>query len=190
MKDQAPPPGYRLAATPTRAYNCNFRSQLEARWAVFFSYSQIPWKYEPQSVDLPDGRSYLPDFVVWDSIYCEVKPYAKSSEKALAFAVANPGLCVLLLAGIPDYRMHQVLGAGNLWAGFYSNGRQPLILEKPDPVSIWSPPTWQGTDVDHAYCSAYLRARGFAHTCSFKNGAVKIPKRIQQLYATAEEMQA
>lgn len=183
MEGQAPPPGYRLAPTPTRAYGCCFRSQLEARWAVFFRCSGITWKYEPQAVTLPDGRAYLPDFLLWDSIYCEVKPYAMPSKKANTFAVANPQHTVLLLNGLPDYSMFRVLGLSRDWAGFRSNG-EPLFLTEPEKKpSKWYPPMWLGTDKPNVHCYYYLRARGFAHTCSFKNGAVKIPRRIQQLYA-------
>lgn len=186
MTDQAPPPGYRLAPTPTRAYNCNFRSQLEARWSVFFRCSGIPWQYEPHAVTLPDGRSYLPDFVLWDSVYCEVKPYAKASEKALAFATANPRLWVLLLAGLPDYRMLEVLGHSGLWAGFRSDGEPLSLVKPPTPPSPWYPPSWWGTEADGRQCPLYIRARGLAHVCEFKNGAVKIPRRAQQLYAGVE----
>lgn len=186
MDEQVPPPGYRLAPTPTRAYGCDFRSQLEARWAVFFQCSGIPWQYEPHSVTLPDGRAYLPDFVVWDSIYCEVKPYAKESEKALSFALANPRLWVLLLAGLPDYQMHEVLGNSGLWAGFRSDGEPLSLVKPPNPPLPWNPPSWWGTEVVGRQCPSYIRARGLAHTCEFKNGAVKIPKRIQKLYVGVE----
>lgn len=191
MDCQAPPPGYRLAATPTRAYGCNFRSQLEARWAVFFHYSGIPWRYEPHAVALSGGRSYLPDFLLWDSVYCEVKPYANSSEKANSFATANPDLVVLLLNGIIDYGMFQVLGWSKDWAGFCANGEPLFITEPSRPVSIWSPPRWYGTETatQGAPCRSYLRARGFAHCCTFKNGDVKISRSIQQLYAAVEGSQ-
>lgn len=188
MDHQAPPPGYRLAAAPTRAYGCSFRSQLEARWAVFFHYSNIPWRYEPHSVTLPDGKTYLPDFLLWDSIYCEVKPYANSSEKANSFAVANPQLVVLLLNGLPEYAMFRVLGVTRDWAGFCSNGEPLFVAEPQKAPSLWSPPRWYGTETA-GYgmpCRSYLRARGFAHCCTFKNGDVKISRSIQQLYALVE----
>jgi hypothetical protein len=186
MERQSPPPGYRLAATPTRAYDCNFRSQLEARWAVFFCCSGIPWQYEPHAVKLPDGRSYLPDFLLWDSVYCEVKPYGNSSEKANAFAVANPQHIVLLLNGLPDYGMFRVLGFSRDWAGFRSNGESLFLREPAEEPPAWSPPAWRGTEEPNVHCYFYLRARGFAHTCNFRNGAVKIPRRVQQTFAWIE----
>lgn len=39
-----------------------FRSQLEARWAVFFDALNLPWKYERQGYDLGGPGWYLPDF--------------------------------------------------------------------------------------------------------------------------------
>src|SRR5580700_1070020 len=47
----------------TRYQGYRFRSRLEARWAVFFTALEIPWRYEPEGYDLgPDLGSYLCDF--------------------------------------------------------------------------------------------------------------------------------
>lgn len=59
--------------TQYRGYN--FRSRLEARWAVFFTTLGIVFEYENQGYSL-DGTFYLPDF--WlpnQNCYVEVKPY-------------------------------------------------------------------------------------------------------------------
>ena len=67
------------------AYNgYNFRSRLEARWAIFFDYANIRYYYEPEAFELPSGRLYLPDFYLPDvyprwtagepGIWVEVKP--------------------------------------------------------------------------------------------------------------------
>lgn len=40
----------------------NFRSRLEARWAVFFNEMGWEYLYEPQGYKLPNGYKYLPDF--------------------------------------------------------------------------------------------------------------------------------
>lgn len=39
----------------------NFRSRLEARWAVFFDHLGVKWEYEPEGFEI-DGQRYLPDF--------------------------------------------------------------------------------------------------------------------------------
>jgi hypothetical protein len=87
------------------AYNGNFfRSRLEARWAVFFDALGVPYEYEAEGYDLPEGQRYLPDF--WlprESFFIEVKPHepsvvevakaralVKASGKRLAFAVGVP----------------------------------------------------------------------------------------------------
>lgn len=53
--------GTQVQAIETRYAGCNFRSRLEARWAVFFDALGVPWEYEPEGYELPSGR-YLPDF--------------------------------------------------------------------------------------------------------------------------------
>lgn len=46
---------------PTHYEGVQFRSCLEARWAVHFDAVGIPWQYEPEGYDI-DGTWYLPDF--------------------------------------------------------------------------------------------------------------------------------
>lgn len=57
----------------------NFRSRIEARWAVFLDALGLSWEYERQGYELPSGR-YLPDFWVSlpydgrdDGVWIEVK---------------------------------------------------------------------------------------------------------------------
>lgn len=65
-----------LRAIPTRYGGCEFRSRLEARWAVFFGALAIEWRYEAEGFVLaPFGEWYLPDFYLPDLGYwIEVKP--------------------------------------------------------------------------------------------------------------------
>lgn len=61
----------------------NFRSRLEARWAVAFDAMGIEYEYEPEGFTLADGTSYLPDFKLlnvrhrgadeWGPLFVEVK---------------------------------------------------------------------------------------------------------------------
>lgn len=55
-----------LRAIETRYAGYHFRSRLEARWAVFFDALGIRWEYEPQGYEFPNGRRYLPDFLLTD----------------------------------------------------------------------------------------------------------------------------
>lgn len=51
-----------------------FRSRLEAKWAVYFKYSEIRYIYEPEGFKLADGTAYLPDFYLPDyNAYVEIK---------------------------------------------------------------------------------------------------------------------
>lgn len=70
-----------------------FRSRLEARWAVFFDELGLSWDYEPEGYRLDNGRCYLPDFYVHgikghvgeephgDGVYIEVKGEVFDSDK-------------------------------------------------------------------------------------------------------------
>lgn len=65
----------RLKPIPTSYNGHRFRSRLEARWAVFFDALGVPWEYEQDGFELPNGDRYLPDFWFprWQ-MFGEVKP--------------------------------------------------------------------------------------------------------------------
>lgn len=82
---------------PTQYGNTLFRSRLEARWAVFFDFTEnvLNWEYEPCTFRLPNGWDYTPDFRIrvclndgrrgigefhLGEIYVEVKPTKISPE--------------------------------------------------------------------------------------------------------------
>ena len=60
MKNKMQPP---IAPIQTRYKGYNFRSRLEARYAVFLDALKLRWEYEPEGFELPSGW-YLPDFRV------------------------------------------------------------------------------------------------------------------------------
>lgn len=68
-------------AIPTIYRDVQFRSRLEARWAVFFDLLKWPWIYEP--VDL---KGYIPDFILTfkTPLLVEVKPALSLDELRLA----------------------------------------------------------------------------------------------------------
>lgn len=51
-----------IEAIPTTYGGTIFRSRLEARWATFLDSHHITWQYEPQTITLPSGTVYIPDF--------------------------------------------------------------------------------------------------------------------------------
>lgn len=81
-------PAFRAITTRYKGYN--FRSRLEARWAVFFDHLGIRWDYEPEGFELGNGLRYLPDFWLPDwKMWVEVKPAecdVAAAEKALRLA--------------------------------------------------------------------------------------------------------
>ena len=52
-----------IKAIETKYAGCRFRSRLEARYAVLFTYLGIRWDYEHEGYETPHGR-YLPDFLL------------------------------------------------------------------------------------------------------------------------------
>lgn len=65
-----------------------FRSRLEARWAVFFDATGIPYEYEPEGFNTESGKKYLPDFYLPDNdIYVEVKPERPGADEEIKDAI-------------------------------------------------------------------------------------------------------
>lgn len=64
----------------------HFRSRLEARWAVFFETIGAKWQYEVEGYEF-DGIRYLPDFIIDDYLYVEIKPQSfASDDECMKFA--------------------------------------------------------------------------------------------------------
>lgn len=69
---------YTIKPIKTRYAGVNFRSRLEAKWAVMFDLLGWEWTYEPV-----DFSGWIPDFAVHGKrglIYVEVKPVATFPE--------------------------------------------------------------------------------------------------------------
>lgn len=70
-----------IKAIPTIYGNQQFRSRLEAKWAVFFDLVGAKWVYEPDGFKTKLGN-YLPDFYLPEhDCFVEVKPYFKEGDK-------------------------------------------------------------------------------------------------------------
>lgn len=95
-----------IKSTPTKYNGHNFRSRLEARWAVYFDTIGIEWWYEMEGYQLPSGW-YLPDFWLPQvKMFAEVKP-TKFTELEFTKAkelVEGTGYECILLDGVPDER--------------------------------------------------------------------------------------
>ena len=51
-----------IEALPTWYAGTTFRSALEAGWAATLDSLHIRWEYEPETIELPSGVRYIPDF--------------------------------------------------------------------------------------------------------------------------------
>lgn len=61
----------KIKAIPTKYNGVQFRSRLEARWAVFFDHMRFKWRYEPEPFVAPLWGSYRPDFhIVAPGVTC------------------------------------------------------------------------------------------------------------------------
>lgn len=102
-----------LKAIETTYKGYNFRSRLEARWAVFFDALGIEWEYEAEGYDL-DGVWYLPDF--WlptfnGGMYVEVKPKRELEDDEMdkiRLLVNHTKREVWLAKGMPEMKAYTV----------------------------------------------------------------------------------
>ena len=74
-----------IKARETRYNRVNFRSRLEAQWAVFWDELGVKWEYEPLTFKFSDGKQYIPDFWIVDlALWVEIKPNAKIAHEEKA----------------------------------------------------------------------------------------------------------
>jgi hypothetical protein len=131
-------PAFRAITTRYKGYN--FRSRLEARWAVFFDHLGIRWDYEPEGFELGNGLRYLPDFWLpdWD-MWVEVKP-GEADDTALEKAsrlVSYGEKPVYITYGLPDRAGTLVYPDNNYWpvqlpAFAYFDSSSRIVLSFPE----------------------------------------------------------
>jgi hypothetical protein len=102
-------------ALPTEYHGVMYRSQTEARWAVFFDALGVQFSYEPETISLSSGARYLPDFFIKDfDAYFEVKPSSEEivteeATKSRCLAHDRPGQRVWLAMGGPAPKTPNIL---------------------------------------------------------------------------------
>ncbi len=122
---------YDIAPIQTNYHLTDFRSKLEARWAVFFDRLGWNWQYEPKKFKLK-SFSYIPDFYFPDiDCYAEVKPLELNSlerKKCIELSILLKDTPILPLIGVPDFNViKSIQNGGNsfevvpvaLWDKFY-----------------------------------------------------------------------
>lgn len=84
-------------AVPTNYNGTLFRSRLEADWARTLDFNGITWNYEPETITLPSGATYIPDFYLPRlRTWIEVKgPDVPRIEKAYEFARTRDELVLI-----------------------------------------------------------------------------------------------
>lgn len=92
-----------------------FRSRAEARWAAFFKALGLVYEYEPEGLELPDSRRYLPDFRInlvsrfgKAPVYFEVKGDLANDDGKLAAAFdAFPSDTLSRTALLPSIELYR-----------------------------------------------------------------------------------
>ena len=144
-----------------------FRSRLEARWAVFFDTANIPYEYETEGFELPDGTRYLPDFYLpqydW---YVEVKPPRNGAWEDLKRAsrfVGEKIKVLLLLGNIPPKKDIELW---HYYAMYFNTLRREVRIEKccfdvalaadQEPYTGLEISTWLGVDREQSWNISFL----------------------------------
>lgn len=123
------------AALPTVYHGTEFRSRLEARWAIFMDRAGVRWSYEPEGYALPSGY-YLPDFHLPDiRKFLEVKPDGLPSDQIiraeqLAHELASAtGTACVIAWGFPDPTKVEFQGPRPGVASDHAGGKMTLCDE-------------------------------------------------------------
>lgn len=172
-----------IAAIPRRYAGVNFRSTLEADWASTLDDIGILWEYEPKTVTLPSGATYIPDFFLPElGMWIEVKgPGIPRIEKAIEFAetvactCGRAGNCVrrecqMVLVGLPPEKgrhTYRHVANWNIAAGawpyltrcaachrhFWHRGRSNPTCRNCDQVADFC---WQIEEIEFGHASRVL----------------------------------
>lgn len=108
MKKQERERKYNFTVVRQKYNGIQFRSRLEARWAVWFDAMGIPYVYEPEGVCLWGGGGvYLPDYYLprhHGGVYAEVKPdeFTDEEKKKCRMLCRMAKRTVVLLDGAPE----------------------------------------------------------------------------------------
>jgi len=191
-----------LKPIETRYAGCQFRSRIEARWAVFYDCLGLGWEYEPEGFEMGETR-YLPDFRIEGVGWVEIKgknPTQAERRKCEALSVGT-GECVYMVSGGIPCQGSGAVEDGN------ERGGQHLCFMPPDGADDGFRYSWHECELcgrltltttmlqgvgrcaedgcigrlrtcSPRLAESYAMARGFRFAESFRNhGVVPIPFR-------------
>lgn len=196
-----------IQAIETEYRGVRFRSRLEARWAVYFDVTKIPWEYEVQGYSV-NGRSYLPDFVLGENrseqwpeafkVWVEVKGDPEELDPAfLSEFSEETQRPVLVLGSIPEsfgniehvWRMitgigsFQQIALGN-WHRNHRVWYAPREMRFPNALDRgeWlTPGLTHDSDTENSYwatkCARSARFEHGEEPTVFSNGMYRIHQR-------------
>lgn len=112
---------------PTKCNGVQYRSRLEARWALFFDQLGIDYRYEYEGFQLRSGW-YVPDFYLPNHGWFEIKPREPNEEErkhGWDMACEQPDK-FYILTGFPLEKTHDANYdcdiLGNLWMENHETG--------------------------------------------------------------------
>jgi hypothetical protein len=109
---------YKAKPIPTVWNGVQFRSRLEARWAMAMDNYGIEWFYEPEGFELAHGLKYVPDFWLPQvNMWAEVKPVElnETEERKARGLVDATGYPCILLVGLPGDFGYRTLQPDSEW---------------------------------------------------------------------------
>jgi len=107
-----------IKAIETQYRGHKFRSRLEARCAVFFDALGIEWDYEREGYDLGSEGFYLPDFILYDSMWMEIKglhPTDDEIEKIRRLAKETDKNAFIQYGNIKAFREDKIVELVGVW---------------------------------------------------------------------------
>jgi hypothetical protein len=111
-----------IYSIPTKYKGFEFRSRLEARWAIYFDKIGLKWDYEPEGYVLEDGTHYLPDFHIPYWGYIEIKPIGGVTEEAIKKCkMLSKKMPCAIFEGAPDSRAYMSFIDGEEGCAIYFN---------------------------------------------------------------------
>jgi hypothetical protein len=154
----------RYHGVETRYKGVQFKSRLEARWAVFFDKLGLRWEYEPELFQLPSG-GYLPDFALtWPNgnyrLWAEVKPTEDvlTARDHARYAEVATNRILLLLVGLPTSRPVRKANALNEDGGILLLPDRPQFVMTADGAPFDTTATEQAASFARAL--KFIKRRG------------------------------